>query len=150
MEKDKISENVEFDVIYADGTRRRVKEGILYEVEDDSMIFHNGTSRGAVLFATAEAALALIDNIGLTKLFGRYIRSDPEDETTLRIIHRLADAPEDIPPMVKQSLFRLGQMDLQASVAAMLRDRAGRAHDDMRLELLAAADQVERMEVLHG
>lgn len=150
MEKDKISENVEFDVIYADGTRRRVQEGILYEVEDDSIIFHNGTSRGAVLFATAEAALALIDNIGLTKLFGRYIRRDPEDETTLRIIHRLADAPEDIPPMVKQSLFRLGQMDLQASVAAMLRDRAGRARDDMRLELLAAADQVERMEVLHG
>lgn len=150
MEKDKISENVEFDVIYADGTRRRVKEGILYEVEDDSMIFHNGTNRCSVLFATAEAALVLIDNIGLTKLFGRYIRSDPEDETTLRIIHRLADAPEDIPPMVKQSLFRLGQMDLQASVAAMLRDRAGRAHDDMRLELLAAADQVERMEVLHG
>ena len=150
MEKDKISENVEFDVIYADGTRRRVQEGILYEAEGDSMIFHNGTSRGVVLFATTEAALALIDNIGLTKLFGRYIRSDPEDETTLRIIHRLADAPEDIPPMAKQSLFRLGQMDLQASVAAMLRDRAGRAHDDMRLELLAAADQVERMEVLHG
>lgn len=150
MEKDKISENVEFDVIYADGTRRRVKEGILYEVEDDSLISHNGTRRGVVLFATAESALALIDNIGLTKLFGRYIRSDPEDETTLRIIHRLADTSEDIPPMVKQSLFCLGQMDLQASVAAMLRDRAGRAHDDMRLELLAAADQVERMEVLHG
>ena len=68
MEKDKISENVEFDVIYADGARRRVQEGILYEVEDDSMIFRNGTSRGAVLFATAEAALAMIDNIGLTKL----------------------------------------------------------------------------------
>ena len=36
----KASKNVEFDVIYDDGTRRRVKEGVLHEVENEEIIFH--------------------------------------------------------------------------------------------------------------
>ena len=150
MEKDKISENVEFDVLYADGTSRRVMEGILFEVENDTMIFHNGTSRGTVLFATAESALHLIDSIGLTKLFWHYLRSDPDDEEILRIINRLADVREISATSMNQSLFRLGQMDMQASVVAALRDQAAVIGGQTGAELSEAADAVEQMEILHG
>lgn len=44
MEPIKTSKNVEFDVIYADGTRSHVREGILFEADGSSMVFHNGTS----------------------------------------------------------------------------------------------------------
>ncbi|MBR2311116.1 MAG: hypothetical protein IKA47_11405 [Oscillospiraceae bacterium] len=89
MDPIKISANTEFEVIYDDGTRRRVQEGVLFEVDDEKMIFHNGTNRASVLFAAAESALGLIDEIGLTKLFKAYISSDPEDTDTLRILARL-------------------------------------------------------------
>ena len=38
MEKIKVSPNVEFEVIYADGERKRVPEGVLYGVEEDGSI----------------------------------------------------------------------------------------------------------------
>lgn len=60
METIKISNNVEFDVIYADGSRARVKEGVLFGVEDESIIFHNGTSRPEVVIAAAETACEVI------------------------------------------------------------------------------------------
>ena len=60
MEEIKTSTNVEFDVIYADGTRRRVTEGVLFGVENERIIFHNGTSRPAVIVAAAEAAAEVI------------------------------------------------------------------------------------------
>ena len=60
MEEIKTSTNVEFDVIYADGTRRRVTEGILFGVENERIIFHNGTDRPAVVIAVVEAAAEVI------------------------------------------------------------------------------------------
>lgn len=60
MEPIKISSNVEFEVIYADGTRKRVPEGVLFGVEDERIIFHNGTMRPAVIIAVAEAAAEVI------------------------------------------------------------------------------------------
>lgn len=56
MEAIKTSKNVEFDVIYADGSRRHVTEGVLFEVESERIVFHNGTDRLNVLAATLEAA----------------------------------------------------------------------------------------------
>ena len=65
METIKTSSNVEFDVIYADGTRKRVPEGILYEAEaSGDMIFHNGTDRPGVLLAAAETALVSLHGLG--------------------------------------------------------------------------------------
>ena len=55
MEPTKTSENVEFDVIYADGTRHHVAEGILIEAEGYHLTLHCGTSRAAVVYATGEA-----------------------------------------------------------------------------------------------
>ena len=63
MEKIKTSTNVEFDVIYADGTRRHVTEGILFEVENERIVFHNGTERPEVIVAAAEAAAEVIGNM---------------------------------------------------------------------------------------
>lgn len=65
MEEIKTSTNVEFDVIYADGTRRRVTEGILFGVENERIIFHNGTDRPEVVIAVVEAAAEVIGNMNL-------------------------------------------------------------------------------------
>lgn len=65
MEAIKTSKNVEFDVIYADGTRHHVSEGVLFEVRDDKFTFHNGTDRAEVLIAVAEAAAEAVGGICL-------------------------------------------------------------------------------------
>ena len=65
MEAFKTSKNVEFDVIYADGTRRRVTEGILFEVENERIVFHNGTDRPEVMIAAAEASSEIVGRMGL-------------------------------------------------------------------------------------
>lgn len=64
MEEIKTSSNVEFDVIYADGTRRHVSEGVLFEVEGYNMTFHNGTNRGEVVFAAGECVAEVINSMG--------------------------------------------------------------------------------------
>lgn len=50
----------------------------------------------------------------------------------------------------KQSIFRLGQMDMKASVSDMLRDAAANAMDETRWGLIRAADLVKEMEVPHA
>ena len=55
MEVIKKTVNLEFDVIYADGTRCHVTEGVLLGVEDGEIIIHNGTNRPEVVFAAARA-----------------------------------------------------------------------------------------------
>lgn len=65
MEAIKTSENVEFDVIYADGTRHHVSEGVLFEVKDEKLILHNGTDRPGVFPAVGVAAAQCVGAIGL-------------------------------------------------------------------------------------
>lgn len=65
MEAFKTSKNVEFDVIYADGTRRHVTEGVLFEVENEKIVFHNGTDRPEVMIAAAEASSEIVGRMGL-------------------------------------------------------------------------------------
>lgn len=81
MEAIKTSENVEFDVIYADGTRHHVAEGVLFEVENERIVFHNGTNRANVLFATLEAIIEVIELLGLANECAAYLnRKQPEEE----------------------------------------------------------------------
>lgn len=148
MEANKISENVEFDVIYADGTRRRVHEGVLFEVEDDQMIFHNGTSRAQVWFASAESALSLIESVGLLRIFSEYIRSDPEDRDTLRIVTKLSGTRQSITSAEQQAVFRLGQMDMRESIVSMLTDAANGTFGITQAALKIAVDKINEMEVL--
>lgn len=65
MEAIKTTTNAEFDVIYADGTRYHVTEGVLFEVENEKIIFHNGTDRAEVLLAVAEAAAEAVSCLKL-------------------------------------------------------------------------------------
>ena len=67
MEAIKTSPNVEFDVIYADGTRYHVREGILFEVKDNKLTGHIGTGRAAAVVGIAEAAAEVVGVIGLTE-----------------------------------------------------------------------------------
>lgn len=85
METIKTSPNVEFDVIYADGTRHHVTEGVLFEVENERMVFHNGTSRANVLFATMEALFEVIELLGLVEACEEYINTN----------HPAADTPDN-------------------------------------------------------
>lgn len=74
MEPIKISENVEFEVIYADGTRKRVREGVLFEAEDKTITFHNGTDRPEVMYVAAEIAARIVCEMGLKKLLLKRIK----------------------------------------------------------------------------
>lgn len=67
METIKTSPNVEFDVIYADGTRHHVSEGVMFEVKNNKLTFHNGTDRAAVMIGVAEAAAEVVGSIGLNE-----------------------------------------------------------------------------------
>lgn len=69
MEAIKTTSNLEFDVIYADGTRKRVNEGVLLEIDGIDVTFHNGTNRCVVLFASAAALLDVICMLGLWDAF---------------------------------------------------------------------------------
>lgn len=80
MEAIKTSKKVEFDVIYADGTRRHVSDGVLIEAEDQHMIVHIGASKVSVIFAAVEALTETIAELGLSKVFMNYIMSAPESE----------------------------------------------------------------------
>lgn len=148
MEPIKTSPNVEFDIIYADGTRTRVKEGILFAAVEDRILFHNGTSRATVLFAAAETALMLIDDIGLLRLFDQHIRSDPESSDTIRILTELNRKTPQTNSAEKQAIFRLGQMDMRESIVNMLTDAADGTSGFTRAVLRIVVDKIKAMEVL--
>ncbi len=151
MEVIKITPKLEFDVIYSDGSKRRVTEGILFEAEaNGSMIFHNGTDRPEVLLSAAETALVALSGIGpgLEALaYGMAL-----DEAPSAALKRLAKAASDVMYLYraeKQSCFRLGQKDMQASVMDMLLDTAAKmpANGMVGPTLRIAADMVKNMEV---
>ena len=81
MDPIKTSENVEFDVVYADGTRTRVPEGVLFEADGDKMRIHVGTSRVVVLFAIAEALTEVIHESGLGDAFRAWLESWEDEES---------------------------------------------------------------------
>lgn len=65
MERIKTTPNLEFDVIYADGTRRHVSEGVAFEIENERVVFHNGTDRAEVIVAVAEAAAEVLGGLNI-------------------------------------------------------------------------------------
>ena len=50
----------------------------------------------------------------------------------------------------KQAIYRLGQMDMQASIADMLTDLADGTQGDVCTTLIDAAQRVRDLEVTHG
>ena len=67
MEAIKTSQNVEFDVIYADGTREHVAEGVLFGIKDNGLIFYNGTDRLEAFAAVVEAAAEVAGAVGYSE-----------------------------------------------------------------------------------
>ena len=60
----KADSNIEFDVIYSDGTKRHVTEGILFEAcSDNSTVLHLGTDRPEVYIAYINGALEFFHDI---------------------------------------------------------------------------------------
>lgn len=56
--------------------------------------------------------------------------------------------PDKLTSAERQAIFRLGQMDMKASIAAALRKASEGTHDQICATLLAAAQLAEEMEVL--
>lgn len=79
MEWIKTCLNTEFDVLYDDGTRSHVPEGVLFEANGEKMVLHLGTRRAEVLFAVAECLTEAIIAMDLGDAFERYIENAPEE-----------------------------------------------------------------------
>lgn len=145
MEIIKASKSVEFDVIYDDGTRRRVKEGVLHEVENEEIIFHNGTDRAEVWVAAAEDMLKYLGGVpgGVESLMVGLASGDAGEKVVakmrgmLRAVHEL----EKEESAEKQAIFRLGQMDMLESVLAMM--------ENWKRKVIAPAAKLTMMAVIH-
>lgn len=81
MDYEKITNDLTFKVVYADGDIKDVEEGILFEFNGNAITFHLGTNRKACLFSVADALTEVIADMGLGKEFKQYIHeSDFLDE----------------------------------------------------------------------
>ena len=80
MRIDKLSDNVEFTVNYADGTEKKVSEGMLFEFDGNAIAVHSGTSRKEALFSIAPALVEFVGILGLDEEFKRYIEENIIDE----------------------------------------------------------------------
>lgn len=149
MEVIKESSNVEFDVIYADGARKRVREGILYEAEESGdILFHNGTDQPAVLLATAETALVSLKQIdsGLEALAtGMALTEDTSG--VLKSLVEFASELLGIDSEIKDAAYRLGQRHARANIADMLTEAASDTFGTTRAALRIAVDMINAMEV---
>lgn len=139
MEVIKKDTNTEFDVIYSDGERLHVSEGVLWSVEDNIITFHSGTSRLNVLFAAIEDAIGVVNHIGFIEPLCDYLFSPPDSVGCKKLFSAITRD--------RKATFRLGQMDMQASVCDMLRAMAKKTDGKTCCMLRLAADLVESMEV---
>ena len=126
MEIIKTSSNMEVDVIYADGTRRRVliTSGSIDLVKRAAMVMPH-----------------LFEGTGFNPLNADVSNIVAITRTDHDILHQADSARQ-------QAIFRLGQMDMQQSIADMLTAKADSIFGVVRATLLDAAEQVRRMEVL--
>lgn len=149
MEVIKGSSNVEFDVIYADGTRKRVREGILYEAEESGdMLFHNGTDQPAVLLAAAETALVSLKQIGPgLEALATGMALTEDTSGVLRSLVEFASELLGIDSEIKDAAYRLGQRHARANISDMLTEAASNTFGTTRAALRIAVDMINAMEV---
>lgn len=74
----KTSPNVTFDVIYDDGTRSHVEEGILMERDGEALTIHLGTNRASTLFAFIEGLFEAVHVMGLQDALDAYLQVQEE------------------------------------------------------------------------
>lgn len=147
METIKVSPNVEFEVIYDDGEKCRVHEGVLFGVnEKGGMILHNGTDEPVVWLAAAEIILeALWESNALKVLAEGMLNHVPGPCAAASVF---AAAVRSVTGHDKPAIFRLGQMDFQQSAADMLEDVSKEIADSVvSAAFLQAAALVRDMEI---
>lgn len=127
MEVIKASSNVEFDVIYADGTQKQI--ALRPEAFECVKQFFLPMLSAFTLRYGTRSLIEDIPNIVAIS------RSDHD------ILHQADSARQ-------QAIFRLGQMDMQQSIADMLTAKADSIFGAVRATLLDAAEHVRQMEVL--
>lgn len=148
MEKIKVSP-LEFEVIYADGERKRVQEGVLLGVEEDgSITMHNGTDCSAVWFAAADGMLVAIDACNALPVF---VRNRMQDPVSFQALKALAEEVNRRLGKSDATTFRLGQMDMRFSAADMLEDLSKEIADSIvSAAFLQAAVLVRDMKIPGG
>ena len=146
METIKESPNVEFEVIYADGERKRVPEGVLLGVEEDgSITMHNGTDCAAVWFAAADGMLVAIHACNALPAF---VRNRMQDPVSFQALKALAEEVNRRLGKSDAATFRLGQMDFQQCAADAL-EAASKSIENVLVSLafLQAAAMVRDMNI---
>lgn len=86
MEAMKKTENLTFTANYADGKKRNIEEGILFEFEGEHINLHLGTSRKACLFSIVEATIEAIEAFGLAEEFHEYLEMNRGNEAELEVV----------------------------------------------------------------
>ena len=149
METIKEIPNVEFEVIYANGERKRVPEGVLLGVEEDgSITLHNGADCVAVWFAAADGMLVAIDACNALPVF---VRNRMQDPVSFQALKALAEEVSRRLGKSDAATFRLGQMDLRESAADMLEDLSKEIADSIvSAAFLQAAALVRDMKITGG
>lgn len=148
METIKTSPNVEFDVIYDDGTRKRVREGVLLEAEaTGDIILHNATDRPAVWCAATETMLMALYACNALPVLATGMTITTEAFAALKCLTELAN---QILYTNKPATFRLGQMDFQQCAADMLEDAAKESVDPLLESALHCASEMVRKMEIHG
>lgn len=126
METIKTTANLEFDVIYADGMRRRV-------------LITSGTIN--LLRRAAVTMPWLFEGTGFNPLNADVPNIVAITRPDHDILHQ-SDSSRH------QAIFRLGQMDMRESAAAKLRSSAANVRGLVRATLESAADLIDEMETL--
>lgn len=149
METIKKGPNVEFEVIYADGERKRVPEGVLLGVEEDgSITLHNGTDCSAVWFAAADGMLVDIHSCNAMPVF---VMNRMQDPVSFLVLKAFAEEVSRRLGKSDEATFRLGQMDFQQCAADALEDASKSIENGLvSLAFLQAAALIRDMEIPEG
>lgn len=149
METIKESPNVEFEVIYADGERRKVPEGVLFGAEEDgTMVLHNGTDCTAVWFAAADAMLVALH---ACDALPKFVLAGLTETQSFEALKRLAEEVHRRIWLKTPATHRLGMMDFQQCAADMLEEVSKEVEEGLVAStFLQAAALVRDMEIPGG
>lgn len=150
METIKESPNVEFEVIYADGERKRVEDGILFEtLPTEDVILHNGVDCSYAWVSAAEEMLVMLHNCNLLSDLAERMQFNTVE--TSEVLEKFGSIVCKLLFFNRPATFRLGQMDFQQSAADMLEDVSKQTEDGLVASAyLQAAALVRGMEIPGG
>lgn len=120
------TKDINLDMLYADGTRRRV-------------LITSGTIN--LLRRAAVIMPWLFEGTGFNPLAADVSNIVAITRPDHDILHQVDGAR-------RQAIFRLGQMDMRESVAAKLRNAAANVYGIARATLESAADLIDEMETM--